>query len=41
MFRNKEKNQEQEKGFNLNFAQSIKDNKKDTLLLRFDVTPKS
>ncbi len=37
MFRNKEKDQEQVKGFNLNFAQSIKNNKKDTLLLRLSV----
>ncbi len=37
MFRNKEKVKEHEKGFNLNFAPSIKDNKKDTLLLRLSV----
>ena len=37
MFRNKEKVKEHEKGFNLNFAPRIKDNKKDTLLLRLSV----
>lgn len=37
MLRKKEKVKGHEKGFNLNFAQNIKENKKDTLLLRLSV----